>query len=252
MKGGRVMDLVENSLLALSGLRANKMRTVLTMLGIIIGISSVITIVTIGNSVNKSVVKSMSDIGANKIEISVSQNYSIDENGNYNYEYIEQTENDMISEDMIKTYKNKYLDRVDSISLKKELDSTKVSDKDRYANISVVGVNDGFAKVENIKILQGRFVTQKDMDSKKKLAVVSDKFIQNMYQGQTPIGKEIAIPINKETNYFTIIGVYEYKVQGKNGGAGTDRDLSTPVFLPISTVKPGLPNFSIYQSLSPP
>ncbi|MBA4687012.1 MAG: ABC transporter permease [Candidatus Galacturonibacter soehngenii] len=229
------MDLIENSLLALSGLRANKMRTVLTMLGIIIGISSVITIVTIGNSVNQSVAKSMSDIGANKIEIAISQNYVIDENGNYNYEYIEQTENDMISEEMIMKYQKEFIDQIDSISLKKELDSTKVTDKDKYANVSVIGVNDGYAEVENIKILQGRFVTIKDMEHKKKLAVVSDKFIQNMFPNESPIGKEIAIPINKETNYFTIIGVYEYKVQGR--GTGAERDLSTPVFLPITTVK---------------
>lgn len=229
------MDLIENSLLALSGLRANKMRTVLTMLGIIIGISSVITIVTIGNSVNQSVAKSMSDIGANKIEIAISQNYVIDENGNYNYEYIEQTENDMISEEMIMKYQKEFIDQIDSISLKKELDSTKVTDKDKYANVSVIGVNDGYAEVENIKILQGRFVTKKDMEHKKKLAVVSDKFIQNMFPNESPIGKEIAIPINKETNYFTIIGVYEYKVQGS--GTGAERDLSTPVFLPITTVK---------------
>ena len=65
------MYLKENILLALSGLRANKMRALLTMLGTIIGISSVITITTIGNAVSRSVSDLFADLGANSIQIYV-------------------------------------------------------------------------------------------------------------------------------------------------------------------------------------
>ena len=53
------MLILENILLALSGLRANKMRSLLTMLGIIIGIASVIAIMTLGDSISSSVTDSM-------------------------------------------------------------------------------------------------------------------------------------------------------------------------------------------------
>lgn len=232
------MDILENALLALSGLRANKMRTILTMLGIIIGISSVITIVTIGNSVNKSVAKSMSDMGANKIELYVYQDYKMDENGSYTYEYIEQTEDDMISDEMISKFENEYADKIDSIAIKNDLNSAKITDKDRYANVSISGVNDGFANVENISILKGRFISKKDLESKKKLVVVSDKFVNNMYdESENPIGKEIAIEINKEVNYFTIVGVYEYKTEYMGFSGGSEKDMATPIFLPITTAK---------------
>jgi putative ABC transport system permease protein len=231
------VDILENALLALSGLRANKMRTILTMLGIIIGISSVITIVTIGNSVNKSVAKSMSDMGANKIEIYISQNYTIDENGSYNYDYVEQTEDDMISDAMIEKYEKEYTNEIDSISLKTDLESTKITDKDKYANVTVTGVNDGYAKVENLTILNGRFITKKDMEKKKKLAIVSDKFVNNMYEGESPIGKEIAVEINKEVHYFTIAGVYQYKMENMGFSTGSEKDMTTPIFLPITTIK---------------
>ncbi len=231
------MDIIENALLALSGLRANKMRTILTMLGIIIGISSVIAIVTIGNSVNKSVAESMSDMGANKIELYVSQNYTIDESGSYTYEYVEQTEDDMISDAMIEKFEEKYKDEIDSIAIKTELDSAKITDKEKYANVNITGVNDGYAKVESINVVRGRFINKKDLQNKKKLVVVSDKFVNNMFGNENPIGQEVAVEINKEINYFTIVGVYEYKTESMGFSGGSEKDMSTPIFLPITTVK---------------
>jgi putative ABC transport system permease protein len=53
------MNLIENIALALSGLKTNKMRSLLTMLGIIIGIASVIAIVTVGNSLTSSITTTM-------------------------------------------------------------------------------------------------------------------------------------------------------------------------------------------------
>ena len=57
------MNITENILLALAGLKANKMRAILTMLGIIIGIASVIAIVNVGNSLTASINSSLKDMG---------------------------------------------------------------------------------------------------------------------------------------------------------------------------------------------
>ena len=73
------MLIGENILLALNGLRANKMRSLLTMLGIIIGIASVIAIMTLGDSISSSVTESMSSMGANNVTIGVSQKSSTEE-----------------------------------------------------------------------------------------------------------------------------------------------------------------------------
>ena len=67
------MLIGENILLALNGLRANKMRSLLTMFGIIIGIASVIAIMTLGDSISSSVTDSMASMGANNITVGVSQ-----------------------------------------------------------------------------------------------------------------------------------------------------------------------------------
>ena len=62
------MLILENILLAFHSLRANKMRSLLTMLGIIIGIASVIAIMTLGDSLSKSVTDSMSSMGAKRAQ----------------------------------------------------------------------------------------------------------------------------------------------------------------------------------------
>lgn len=63
------VSLTENILLALTGLKSNKMRAFLTMLGIIIGIASVIAIMTVGNSLNTSVASFMHEMGADNLTV---------------------------------------------------------------------------------------------------------------------------------------------------------------------------------------
>ena len=65
------MLLIENIRLALNGLKANKMRALLTMLGIIIGISSVIAIMTVGNSLTVFMNEAYADMGINNIDVMV-------------------------------------------------------------------------------------------------------------------------------------------------------------------------------------
>ncbi|MCE5222338.1 MAG: ABC transporter permease [Clostridium sp.] len=67
------MFIKENILLAIAGLRANKMRSLLTMLGIIIGIASVIGVVSVGNAMTSSVTSSMSSMGATNITVNVQE-----------------------------------------------------------------------------------------------------------------------------------------------------------------------------------
>ena len=107
------MGLFENIKLSISSLLANKLRSILTMLGIIIGIASVITIVTIGDSLASSITDEMSGFGARNISLYLEQkgNYQFNENGEYvlNFDneasnYVEPTEKDYITDDMINDY----------------------------------------------------------------------------------------------------------------------------------------------------
>ena len=101
------MNLLENIRLALEGLRANKMRALLTMLGIIIGIGSVIGIVSIGGAMTNTLTSEVTQLGLNKIAVQV---YPRDTSGSWYY-----TEDDVFTDEIIEEYQRRYSDEVEAV-----------------------------------------------------------------------------------------------------------------------------------------
>lgn len=231
------MDLMESITLALSGLKANKMRALLTMLGIIIGISSVIAIVTVGDSMRSSVTSSMSDLGAKNLMVGLSYRY--DASGNMvapsNYEI---TDSDVISYDMINAFKERYADDLLGVSMTESLGSGKAQDGRLYANVNIAGVSADYADANSITLIKGRFLNQRDINSMKNLIVVSDKFVNNMFGADVdPIGKEVQIHRTNEIKTYTIVGVYEYKQNAMMFSMASEKDMSTDAYIPVSTAQ---------------
>ena len=228
-------QLYENILLAISGLRANKMRALLTMLGIIIGIGSVIGIVMVGDSMTNSMTSSLQEMGANTVQISLQQRES--ENGTSYSVYMD--EEDYINDEMIEAFLQDYGDVVESVSLQESMGSGRVTEGHRYANVSIRGVNSGYQSANHLTMLGGRFIGDKDNKGVKNVAVVSDRLVNNMFgQGQNPLGKEIKVNCGKEQYTFTIIGVYQYEqnaMMAMMGAAASDADITTDLFIPIQT-----------------
>ena len=228
-------QLYENILLATSGLRANKMRALLTMLGIIIGIGSVIGIVMVGDSMTNSMTSSLQEMGANTVQISLQQRES--ENGTSYSVYMD--EEDYINDEMIEAFLQDYGDVVESVSLQESMGSGRVTEGHRYANVSISGVNSGYQSANHLTMLGGRFIGDKDNKGVKNVAVVSDRLVNNMFgQGQNPLGKEIKVNCGKEQYTFTIIGVYQYEqnaMMAMMGAASSDADITTDLFIPIQT-----------------
>lgn len=228
-------QLYENILLAISGLRANKMRALLTMLGIIIGIGSVIGIVMVGDSMTNSMTSSLQEMGANTVQISLQQRES--ENGTSYSVYMD--EEDYINDEMIEAFLQDYGDVVESVSLQESMGSGRVTEGHRYANVSISGVNSGYQSANHLTMLGGRFIGDKDNKGVKNVAVVSDRLVNNMFgQGQNPLGKEIKVNCGKEQYTFTVIGVYQYEqnaMMAMMGAAASDADITTDLFIPIQT-----------------
>ena len=228
-------QLYENILLAISGLRANKMRALLTMLGIIIGIGSVIGIVMVGDSMTNSMTSSLQEMGANTVQISLQQRES--ENGTSYSVYMD--EEDYINDEMIEAFLQDYGDVVESVSLQESMGSGRVTEGHRYANVSISGVNSGYQSANHLTMLGGRFIGDKDNKGVKNVAVVSDRLVNNMFgQGQNPLGKEIKVNCGKEQYTFTIIDVYQYEqnaIMAMMGAAASDADITTDLFIPIQT-----------------
>ena len=228
-------QLYENILLAISGLRANMMRALLTMLGIIIGIGSVIGIVMVGDSMTNSMTSSLQEMGANTVQISLQERET--ENGTSYSVYMD--EEDYINDEMIEAFLQDYGDVVESVSLQEAMGTGRVTEGHRYANVSISGVNSGYQSANHLTMLGGRFIGDKDNKGVKNVAVVSDRLVNNMFgQGQNPLGKEIKVNCGKEQYTFTIIGVYKYEqnaMMAMMGAAASDADITTDLFIPIQT-----------------
>ena len=317
------MFIKENIMLAISGLKSNKMRAILTMLGIIIGIASVIGIVSVGNSMTASVSSSMSEMGSTNITVNVQEKSTTTSTTNSKNEKSTGTkstnnsqskeqgkqgseapagggqmeepqgagpggtggappagggampggagggapsgggmhggggspmggggrqgrgssstsspeEKDLLAMEQINTLQEEFADKISAISISETKASGKAKDGSLYANVNVMGTNTGYQEVKNIKVKDGRYISQKDIDDSKKVAVVSDKFVSKMFgSGVDPIGQSIKIYTSDSILIYNIIGVYEYKSSGANS-TSSEENLTTDLYIPISTVK---------------
>lgn len=228
-------QLLENISLAVSGLRANKMRALLTMLGIIIGIGAVIGIVMVGDSMTNMLTSTLQDMGANNIEISIQQRPS--DNGGYSA--VTMDEEDFISNEMIDQFETDYGEMIEAVSGSESMGSGQVQDGHLYANVSVSGVNGGYQDANHLTMMDGRFIGEKDIKGEKNVAVVSDKLVSNMFpNGEDPLGQEIKAHLGDEIYTFTIIGVYQYEqdaITASMMGMSSDRDITTDLYIPITT-----------------
>lgn len=237
------MLLFENISLALSGLKSNKMRALLTMLGIIIGIASVIAIMTVGNSLNSSITSSMQDIGANNLTIGVKQKSTQEEVTQEGMRFGKgfgrsMEEEDYITDEMIDEFLQTYPDTIQSVALSESVGNGTAEDGELYANVSVTGVNDGYLDVNELTMLAGRSFTQRDQSEGKKVAVVSDKLVESMFDGEKDqaIGNMVDVTIGNRFYTYTIVGVYEYE-ESSTFSSDSDEDVTTELYLPLLTAK---------------
>ncbi len=247
------MDIFENISLALAGLRANKMRTVLTMLGIIIGIASVIAIMTLGTSLTNSVTSSMQEMGANNITVSLQEKSDEDsddltdqmrearrmmgDGSGGSDTAAEPEESDYITDDMIATLRDVYGNEIEAVSITESAGTGKVQDGRLYANVSVTGTNDEYDVVNNLDMTEGRYLNQKDVLGAKEVAVVSDRLVENIFGKEDPLGKEIKLYIEDDIYTYTVVGVYEYKANNLMPTTASEQDVQTNLFIPVSSAK---------------
>ncbi len=237
------MLFFENLMLAFSSLLSNKMRSLLTMLGIIIGIGSVIAIVTVGNSLTNSITSEMSDMGANNIIVGVQQRENedeIDETG-MRFEGRSSTKSpsdeDMITGEMIRELLDEYPDEIRGVSVDSGLGDARVTSGRNYANVSITGVNRGYFLANDIDIIAGNELSTKAYRDGKAVCLVSDRFVSNMFDGDNDkaIGHEVEIEMKGNTHkyyVFTIVGIYEYKSQGFEMTSA--KDSVTELYIPVN------------------
>lgn len=227
------MNLWENISLAISGLLANKMRALLTMLGIIIGIAAVIAIMTLGNSMTSTITNTMAEMGGNNIVVQLSLKEDVTS--------FELTEEDLISDEMLEQMKDVYSNEVLAVSLDEGIGSGQVKDGRKYANITIYGVNDGYQIANNVKMMTGRYISYQDQEKVSNVAVISDKTSKAIFGNEfAALGREIKVYRGEEIYAYTVIGIYEYEenpMMAMMGGMQAEADRPTNLYIPISTAQ---------------
>lgn len=239
------MLIWENVKLALGGLRTNKMRALLTMLGIIIGIGSVIAIMTVSSSLTASITDTFAEMGANNVTVGLKQQSEYGETRSNGMKFgasnrqISMDEEDRITDEMIEAVKKEYSTEVDSISLEESVGSGTVKSGTNTANVSVSGINKGYYDANDVTLVAGRYLSEADVNGNKSVIMISDKVVDNIFDGdkQSALGKKITIDISNVYYSFYVVGVYEYQTDANSFSSDSDEDVTTPAYLPITTAK---------------
>jgi putative ABC transport system permease protein len=207
------MLLDENVRVAFTAIRANALRSVLTTLGIIIGVAAVIAVVSIVQGLQFMITGQLQSVGATFIQIQPKQEFGGP---------------GMIQKEVKLTWDDgqaiaQHVRNVAMITpqIFGQLD---IKNRDRQHRAFVVGCNQDWPEVNNFSVDRGRFFSRLDLEHRAKVAVVGDTVIEEL-RLDDPIGKEIYVG----SQAVTVVGVMEHK------GRSLGFDADDMVFLPFDT-----------------
>ena len=215
------MDLKELFLESISALTLNKMRTGLAMLGVVIGIGSVIALISLGQSSQKLVETRIQSLGSNLLTVSPGSLTSGGIRGaSGGVTTLTYPDAKAISTSLqITTVKN--------VSAEYSGNAQIVAGRNN-TNVRVTGITPEYSSVRNVAISSGSFITQRNLDSMSKTAVLGPQTASDLFgEGVDPIGKTIRI----NSISFNVVGLTESK-----GGSGF-MNQDDNVFVPLTTAQ---------------
>jgi len=201
------MKLTQAFKMAFMAIASNKMRSFLTMLGIIIGVTSVSMLISLGQSTTTQVTSRISSLGSNLLSVS------------------------------IRTSKATYLNEKDIASLIGQsgisavspvVTSSKTLKAGRLTtSASIEGVNADYAVIRNLNVSSGRFIAASDLESRAAVAVIGVDIADDLFGTRDVIGNYLKV----EGAYFTVVGLL--KSEGTTVAGSND----TKVIIPYSTAE---------------
>ena len=184
LTGGLSM-MVESVRMSVSNIRQNRMRSFLTILGIMIGVTAVIALVTTISGVSSSISDSFSSMGAGTMTLSAT---GTDLQGGLTAENMEE-----ISE----------LDHVEGVSPSVSLSVTAARGDAYESGVRVAGRNDDYFVQEPDTLARGRAVNSIDLDQSLRVCLISEELVETFFYGDDPIGQELYL----DGMRFTVVGV---------------------------------------------
>jgi putative ABC transport system permease protein len=211
------METKEALKLAVQSLWANKLRSVLTLLGVVIGVASVIAVVTLVNGANTYVATKINSQGADVFTISQQPAFTTDYK-----EYLRDQKRKIISLDEYRAVQSKCGLCTQVGALQSTTGSVKFGN-DSNTGTQIRGYTSLMPEMQNLNIVEGRGYTQADEDHAAHVAIIGADIEENLLKFEDPLGKEIRV----DGVPYTIIGLGEK--QGKTLGASQDNWVGVPL-----------------------
>lgn len=230
----------ENLKEAIVSIFSNKMRSMLTMLGIIIGISSVITITTIGSTIKRTLSATLNSLGGNSLSVYVSPIYPETDEEWETWVYKEPEEEDYIKPEMVAELLETYPQYFKGIVRSQTLCYGQIKESStKYANVGVMGVSAGYLDYMKLEKAYGRFITAEDDEKCKNVCIIADTMASYYFKTEDPLGKTVEVESSDGNVYsLVVVGIYKYSeaVFGKPDTSVPQKDRDTTVYIPVNTV----------------
>ncbi len=203
---------------AIAALKGNLLRTLLTMLGIIIGVASVILIISLGDGATKSISGQLSSFGTNTIYISPGSNES--------RQGPQQVQTNSLKLEDAKALADK--SRIQNISAVSAIVSkpTQISANGQTMNVNVQGVGADYQLIQSLEIGQGEFFTKDDEAGLSRVVVLGSEVVTDLFgEGAEPVGESVKI----DNRSFRVVGV----LLEKDSSAFSNPNKA--VYIPVNT-----------------
>ena len=222
----------ESFQMALTSLYANKMRSLLTMLGIIIGVGAVIALVSVGMGVRSNVTSSIASLGSNMLIVSP---------GSSNRGGVRGAAGSMqtLKYDDAKAIQEK-IRNIDYVSPSVSSSYQVVYGNNNW-NTTVQGVTPEFLQIRSLSVSNGSFISSNDINKRSRVAVIGTTVASSLFDKENPIGKNIRI----NNQPYKVIGLLSSKGQSSMG-----QDQDDMIYVPLTTAQERMLGITYVQSIN--
>ena len=200
-------------------LMGNKGRSILTMLGIIVGIAAVITVVSVGEGAKDAVLGQFDQVGASSLLLSVSSGQA--------------TDNDLLTADDVEAVREQ-IPELRFVSAEHQL----IGRTDKYGDstmIFITGIDQDWMRISNLTMTDGRQFSLPELERGVPVMILEEETASRLYPGRSPLGEIIEINLQGSLREVEVIGVGYSVVSQMTSFANTDMEMPMIVYMPLAT-----------------
>jgi len=202
----------ESIAFAVHSLISNKLRTILSLLGITIGIFAIVSVFTVVDSLGRTIKKNISELGDNVVYI---QKWPIMFGPGFQWwKYMQRPEPELreMAEVMARSK------TIESAAFTIQAQRTISYKNNSIPDVPIVAVSDEYERIRSFEVDEGRFISISEFRSGSNVAVIGRKIADDLFPGESPIGKSFEISSSK----LEIVGVFKKEGEGINAGSNDE------------------------------